>query len=203
MGWHGEGRTVVAVLHDLGPEDLLEILRNPKSSVILSKKRDFRAYGIEVEFADEALALFAERAHAEHIGARGLVSAIEKVLLNYEKKLPSVGVERFAVGADTVLDPAAGLERLLQDTSLSRFIDNFQREHNIALEITPEASAQIEALASTRDIAPGELCEEMFNDYGHGLKLAGLSQFCIDADVVAAPQEALNTLVKYYYNQRS
>ena len=82
---------VIAVLHDLGPEDLLEILRNPKSSVILSKKRDFRAYDIEVEFADEALALLAERAHAEHIGARGLVSAIEKVLINYEKKLPSVG----------------------------------------------------------------------------------------------------------------
>ena len=86
---------VIAVLHDLGSEDLLEILRNPKSSVILSKKRDFRAYDIEVEFADEALALLAERAHAEHIGARGLVSAIEKVLLNYEKKLPSVEIEHF------------------------------------------------------------------------------------------------------------
>lgn len=194
---------VIAVLHTLGPEDLLEILRNPKSSVILSKKRDFRAYGIEVEFADEALALLAERAHAERIGARGLVSAIEKVLLHYEKKLPSVGLEHFVVEAHTVLNPAAGLERLLQDTSLRRFLDRFQREHDIALAITPEASAQIEALAHTRNLAPGELCEEMFSDYGHGLKLAGLSQFCIDADVVAAPQEALNALVKYYYNQRS
>lgn len=194
---------VIAVLHNLGPEDLLEILRNPKSSVILSKKRDFRAYDIEVEFADEALALLAERAHAERIGARGLVSAIEKVLLNYEKKLPSVGIEHFVVAADTVLDPATGLERLLQDTSLRRFLDGFQREHDIALAITPEASAQIEALASTRNVAPGALCEEMFSDYGHGLKLAGLSQFCIDADVVAAPQEALNALVKYHYNQRS
>lgn len=194
---------VIAVLHDLGPEDLLEILRNPKSSVILSKKRDFRAYDIEVEFADEALALLAERAHAERIGARGLVSAIEKVLLHYEKKLPSVGIERFVVEADTVLDPATGLARLLQNTSLRRFLDRFQREHAIDLAITPEATAQIEALASARDMAPGALCEEMFSDYGHGLKLAGLSQFCIDADVVAAPQEALNAVVKYYYNQRS
>ena len=194
---------VIAGLHGLGPEDLLEILRNPKSSVILSKKRDFRAYDIEVEFADEALALLAERAHAEHIGARGLVSAIEKVLINYEKKLPSVGVERFTVEADTVLDPATGLERLLQDTSLRRFINNFQRDYDIALKITPEAAAQIEALASTRNTAPGEVCEEMFSDYGHGLKLAGLSQFCIDADVVADPQEALNALVKHHYNQHS
>ena len=92
---------------------------------------------------------------------------------------------------------------MLQDTSLRRFIDNFQRDHDIALEITPEAAAQIEALASTRDIAPGELCEEMFSDYGHGLKLTGLSQFCIDANVVADPQETLNALVKHYYNQRS
>ena len=93
---------VIAVLHGLSSADLSEILQNPKSDVILSKKRDFRAYGINVDFTEEALTLFAERAYEEHIGARGLVSAIEKVLLNYEKKLPSIEIEHFTVDADTV-----------------------------------------------------------------------------------------------------
>jgi endopeptidase Clp ATP-binding regulatory subunit ClpX len=193
---------VIAILHSLASKDLFEILRNPKSNVILSKKRDFRAYGIEVEFAEEALELLAERAFEEHIGARGLVSAIEKVLLNFEKKLPSVSIDRFAVDANTVLDPRASLERLLQDTALRNFLDDFLQEHGISLIVAPEAAAQIETLACKRQISPRELCEEMFNDYGHGLKLAGLSEFNIGSEVVSAPQETLNALIKAYYNKR-
>lgn len=192
---------VIAVLHGLASADLYEILRNPKSDVILSKKRDFRAYGIDVDFTDEALALFAERAYEEHIGARGLVSAIEKVLLYYEKKLPSVDIDRFTVDADTVLNPAAGLAHLLQDTSLRNFLEYFQREHDIALIVTPEAIQRIEALAAERGLAPRELCEEIFSDYGHGLKLAGLSEFRIGPEVVNDPQETLNALIKSYYSQ--
>ena len=194
---------IIAVLHGLEAVDLLEILRNPKSDVILSKKRDFRAYGIEVEFADEALALLAERAYQENIGARGLVSAIEKVLLNYEKKLPSIEIDRFEVNADTVLNPNTELSHLLQDTSLRNFLDTFQREHQIALVLSPEASTKIEALANKREITPCEFCEDIFRDYGHGLKLAGLSEFHVSPEVVNAPQETLNALIKDYYNKRN
>ena len=193
---------VIAVLHDLEADDLCQILRNPKSDVILSKKRDFRAYGIEVEFTDEALALLAERAYGEHIGARGLVSAIEKVLINYEKKLPSVDIDHFAVDADTVLDPATGLAHLLQDTSLRNFREGFRREHDINLVVTPAAAVRIEELAAERDLEPRALCEEIFSDYGHGLKLAGLDEFRIGPEVVNDPQETLNSLIKSYYSER-
>jgi len=193
---------VIAVLHGLAADDLCQILRNPKSDVILSKKRDFRAYGIEVEFTDEALALLAERAYEEHIGARGLVSAIEKVLINYEKKLPSVDIDRFAVDADTVLDPATGLAHLLQDTSLRNFREGFRREHDINLVVTPAAAVRIEELAAERGLEPRALCEEIFSDYGHGLKLAGLDEFRIGPEVVNDPQETLNSLIKSYYSER-
>ena len=193
---------VIAVLHGLSAADLCEILQNPKSDVILSKKRDFRAYGIGVDFTDEALALFAERAYEEHIGARGLVSAIEKVLLNYEKKLPSIDIEHFTVDADTVLNPAVGLAHLLQDTSLRNFLEAFKIEHAITLHVSPDAVERIDAVASERDITPRELCEEMFSDYGHGLKLAGLHEFRISPEIINDPQEALNALIKSYYNQR-
>ena len=194
---------VIAVLHGLSSADLSEILQNPKSDVILSKKRDFRAYGINVDFTEEALTLFAERAYEEHIGARGLVSAIEKVLLNYEKKLPSIEIEHFTVDADTVRDPETGLAMLLQDTSLRNFIDAFKLEHDIRLIATPKAVERIETVAGEKGLTPRELCEEIFSDYGHGLKLAGLTEFRIDPEIVNDPQEALNTLIKSYYNQQS
>ena len=62
---------VVAVLEELSRDDLLEILRSPMSSVVLSKVRDFLAYGIELRFSDEALQLLADHALEERTGARG------------------------------------------------------------------------------------------------------------------------------------
>ena len=72
---------VIAILHALAKEDLLSILRSPKSSVILAKKRDFRAYGIDIDFSDRALEILAVRAHEEKTGARSLVGAVERALL--------------------------------------------------------------------------------------------------------------------------
>ena len=60
-----------------------------------AKKADFRSYGIDIRFEDEALSLLAEQAHGERTGARGLVSVLEKALLHFEKKFPSTDVRFF------------------------------------------------------------------------------------------------------------
>ncbi len=53
---------IIAVLEELSAEDLHEILKNPNNPIIISKKRDFRSYGIDIKFEDEALRLLAEQA---------------------------------------------------------------------------------------------------------------------------------------------
>jgi len=106
---------VIAVLHPLGVEDLYEILKNPNNPIIQGKKEDFRSYGIDIKFADEALRLLAEMAYAEKTGARGLVSVIEKVLLPFEKRLPSSPIQFLVVTSDLVLNPAEELARVLED----------------------------------------------------------------------------------------
>jgi endopeptidase Clp ATP-binding regulatory subunit ClpX len=80
---------VIAVLEQLDENDLFQILSNPHCPIVLSKKRDFKAYGIDIKFEPEALRAIAAIAGEERTGARGLVSAMERVLLRYEKKLPS------------------------------------------------------------------------------------------------------------------
>jgi len=104
---------VIAVLEPLEVEDLYQILKNPNNPVTLGKKEDFRSYGIDIRFEDDALALIAERAYAEKTGARGLVSAIEKVLLPFEKSLPSTSLRHILVSKQVVLDPAGELKRVL------------------------------------------------------------------------------------------
>ncbi len=106
---------VVAVFHQLDVRDLYDILKNPHSPIITSKEKDFRSYGIDLQFEDEALWKMAEMAYQERTGARGLISAIEKVLLKFERKLPSTDIKELMVTKEMVKDPEGELQKILQD----------------------------------------------------------------------------------------
>ena len=106
---------VVACFHQLEAEDLYEILKNPHSPIVNSKKKDFQSYGIDLQFEDEALWQMAQMAYQEHTGARGLISAIEKVLLKFERKLPSTNIQELVVTVEIVNNPKEELKRLLDN----------------------------------------------------------------------------------------
>ena len=104
-------------------EDLYEILRNPNNPVIISKKRDFQAYGIDIRFEDKALRKLAKMAFEEKTGARGLVSAVERVLIQFEKKLPSTDISELLVTSKIVDKPDQELEKLLADPLNPKLIE--------------------------------------------------------------------------------
>jgi endopeptidase Clp ATP-binding regulatory subunit ClpX len=104
---------VVSIFEELTEDDLYAILKNPNNPVIVSKKLDFGAYDISVKFEDGALRVLAHLASQEQTGARGLVSTIEKVLLPFEKKLPSTGVKKLAITEELVQDPEGMLEKTI------------------------------------------------------------------------------------------
>ena len=81
---------VTVVLNELSVDDLYHIIKSPNSTIVQGKKRDFLAYGIEIEFEDRALRRIAEKAFEEKTGARGLVSVFERVLIKFEKKFPDL-----------------------------------------------------------------------------------------------------------------
>ncbi len=105
---------VIAVLHELTGDDLYEILINPNNPIITSKRRDFAAYDIDIKFEDEALDLLAKRAAQEKTGARGLVSVIERVLIQFEKRLPSTDIRELVVTSEIVTQAQEELDRLLE-----------------------------------------------------------------------------------------
>ena len=106
---------VIACLEELTVSDLYEILLNPNSSVVVGKKLDFLAYGIRIQFSDEALLEIAQKAVHEQTGARGLVSCMEKIMLPFEKKLPSTDIRFLAVTRELVTNPGQELTRMLAD----------------------------------------------------------------------------------------
>ncbi len=125
---------VVVVFDELSKEDLTEILKNPNNPIIISKRLDFRAYGIDIRFEDEALVKIAELAAEEKTGARGLVSAIEKVLIPFEKKLPSVGIKEFLVTPDVVASSEEQLELLLEKPDDPEIKERFEKARESELQ---------------------------------------------------------------------
>jgi endopeptidase Clp ATP-binding regulatory subunit ClpX len=118
---------VVAVLDPLEIEDLYQILKNPRNPIITGKREDFRSYGIDIRFEDEALHILAERAYPEKTGARGLVSVLEKVILPFEKKLPSTAIRSFAITQKIVMDPEGEVFQLAGDLENQENLETFQR----------------------------------------------------------------------------
>jgi ATP-dependent Clp protease ATP-binding subunit ClpX len=106
---------VVTVFEHLEVEDLYQILRSPKSPIVIGKKRDFKAYGIDLQFEDEALRRIAENAFQERTGARGLVSAVERVLLKFEHTLPSTNIRHLVVTRAMADDPVGELKKILEN----------------------------------------------------------------------------------------
>ncbi|MBU0985751.1 MAG: AAA family ATPase [Proteobacteria bacterium] len=118
---------VRAVFEELAENDLYEIIKNPSNPIVLGKKLDFAAYGIDVKFEDEALRLLAKNAYSENTGARGLVSAVEQALLVFEKKLPSTHIKRFPVTASVIKNPELSLEAMLTSTNRHHFFETYAR----------------------------------------------------------------------------
>ncbi len=193
---------VMAVLEPLEVEDLYAILKSPTSSVILGKKRDFKAYGIDLTFDDEALYLLAEEAAKEQTGARSLVGACERALLKFEKTLPSTDIQTFHVDANVVKNPTLALQELLVGGGVAKFLAQFEKTYGVELTFDKAALGALAKLATETPVSVEALCQERFNDYGHGLKLLGQTTFTITAPAVEEPKVFLDGLIKAFYNQQ-
>ncbi len=118
---------VRAIFERLTEDDLFEILKNPNNPVILGKKLDFAAYNIDIKFDDPVLRILAQNAFMENTGARGLVSAVEKALLLFERCLPSSEVKKFPVTLSVLKAPEQALSKLMDMENSHEILENFDR----------------------------------------------------------------------------
>ncbi|MGQ9470859.1 MAG: ATP-dependent Clp protease ATP-binding subunit ClpX [Candidatus Aminicenantales bacterium] len=81
---------VVATFADLSEEDLVAILTKPKNAIVKQFQTLFEMDGVELEFTADALAAIAHKSMARKLGARGLRTIIEDLMLELMFYLPSV-----------------------------------------------------------------------------------------------------------------
>lgn len=193
---------VIAQLRELSENALYDVLRNPHSTVVRGKKQDFAAYGIELDFEDLALREIARRAFQQGIGARGLTSVVEKSLIRFEKILPSSSVRKLTVTLDMVLNPEAALQRILIEDAITLFQRKFLERTSLILEIPPETRQHIRENLADDVLGLNEKLTHMFENFEHGMKLAGLQSLKITPEVLDSPDHYLDTMIKKVYEKK-
>ena len=81
---------IIATLDDLDERSLVQILKEPKNSLIKQYQRLFEFEEAELEFQDEAILEIAKKAISKKTGARGLRSILENILLKTMFELPDM-----------------------------------------------------------------------------------------------------------------
>ena len=81
---------MIATLSELDQDALIQILTEPKNSLVKQYKALFEMEGADVEFREDALIAVAEKALERKTGARGLRSILEATLLEIMYELPSL-----------------------------------------------------------------------------------------------------------------
>ena len=88
---------VLTYLHPLGKEALLEILTKPKNALVKQYVRLFELDGVKLEIADEVLEFIVDTALEYSLGARGLRSICEAIMLDAMYEVPSGRKKSFRI----------------------------------------------------------------------------------------------------------
>jgi endopeptidase Clp ATP-binding regulatory subunit ClpX len=201
----------------LDENDLFEILKTSEGSILHQYRQAFAAYGISVDFQDEALREIARLAAKEKTGARGLLSVTERILRDYKFHLPGAGVERFEVTPELVRDPSSELKVLLNKgrknlaEQRAEVIRQYARElsHRLDMDFSfsPEAISALLARAEEEGIEERALCNRLFKDYEYGLKLAAREserpRFILPARAVHEPEAVLSEWIVASYQSKN
>jgi ATP-dependent HslUV protease ATP-binding subunit HslU len=120
-----QGRFPIRVeLKDLGKDDFVRILTEPKGALTKQYRALLATEGVELSFTDDAVDALATYAYqvnqtAQNIGARRLYTILERMLEELSFEAPDMKTGRVEITAAYVRER---LEDLAQDEDLSKFI---------------------------------------------------------------------------------
>jgi len=101
---------VIATLHELNEDALIDVLMKPKNSLVKQYQRLFDLDGVKLKFTKGALSAVAREALQRQSGARGLRAILESSMLDIMYEVPSKnGIKEVIVNEDVILKHDAPL----------------------------------------------------------------------------------------------
>lgn len=91
---------VLTYLNPLDRDALSRILKEPKNSIVKQYSKLFEMDGIKLTFAEDALDYVVDKAVEYKLGARGLRSIVESMMMNAMYEVPSRRIKKFEVTLD-------------------------------------------------------------------------------------------------------
>ncbi|MFH1999045.1 MAG: AAA family ATPase [Planctomycetota bacterium] len=211
------GRLPIRVsLVDLTEDDLFNILKHSKGSILRQYKENFEAYGVEVAFLDEGLRAIAEKAIKENTGARGLVTILETSLRDFKFYLPGSDIKRFVATRQLIESPKEALARLQEnpDSSHRYFLEAQVKEFETAffqdfgIRITLDDSAVEKAISDVQggDQKIYDYLDTTLMDYVYGLRIikkhTQQDAFILTRENLENPRDVLDAWVKEALQRR-
>lgn len=80
---------IITILNELEESELIKILKEPKNALIKQYQMLFNLDGVKLEFSEKSLIEIAKNAMKRKIGARGLRTILEDILLDIMYEIPS------------------------------------------------------------------------------------------------------------------
>jgi len=95
---------IIATLHELNEDALIDILTKPKNSLVKQYQKLFEMDGVKLKFTRGALVAVARQALERSSGARGLRAILENAMLDIMYDIPSrSGIKEVVVSEDVIL----------------------------------------------------------------------------------------------------
>lgn len=95
---------IVTHLNPLDRDALLKVLTEPKNAITRQYIKLFKMDGVKLTFAKDALELIVDKAIEYKLGARGLRSIVETIMVDAMFEIPSANLKAFTVTKDYALE---------------------------------------------------------------------------------------------------
>ena len=94
---------MVATLHELNEDALVDILTKPKNSLVKQFQKLLEMDGVKLKFTKGALSAIAKKALVRESGARGLRAILEEAMLDIMYDVPSKqGIKEVVVNEEAI-----------------------------------------------------------------------------------------------------
>ncbi|HEX5057822.1 MAG TPA: ATP-dependent Clp protease ATP-binding subunit ClpX [Kofleriaceae bacterium] len=107
---------VIAPLHELSEEALVQILTQPKNALVKQYQKLFEMDGVKLKFGKGALTKVANMAASQKSGARGLRAILESALLDIMYDTPGQPVNEVIINEDVIENHASPLITYAKET---------------------------------------------------------------------------------------
>ncbi len=196
------GRTPIrSHVNHLSKNDLIRIMNDTEDSVLRQYQMEFKSFGIDLQFTDDAIEFVAEKAEKNKTGARALIGVWEDILTDFQYELPGSSHKSLLISRQVCEAPKDYLLKLLAKSPFDDFVDGFQAEFGLILEFTSDAEEYVQKYAKDGHIQISDALKILLSGASALNYMGFKGSYTISRDMLENPKFFDNLYVDWHKKQ--